>query len=354
MNKKIYRDVWLIVVTSFLTFNGVFASVSFGMKTELQDREVSGKVISNDGETLAGVNILIKGTTTGTVTDSDGNFRLQIPNNDVTLVFSFIGFLQEEVVVGNQSTINITLTSSLETLGEIVVIGYGTVKKSDLTGSVSSVKADELKSVPTTSFEQALQGRAAGVQVSQTSGQPGADASIRIRGTSSILAQNEPLYVIDGMLINSSTSDVTAGGGLGQRISPLSAINPSDIESIEILKDASATAIYGSRGTNGVILITTKRGKKGTSAIDFESYYGFQEVSKKLDLLNAQQFGELVNESKINAGQLPVYVNPQNLGNGTDWQEELFRIAPIQNYQLSFSGGSEKTKASQNCSTKGP
>ena len=141
MNKKIYRDVWLIVVTSFLTFNGVFASVSFGMKTELQDREVSGKVISNDGETLAGVNILIKGTTTGTVTDSDGNFRLQIPNNDVTLVFSFIGFLQEEVVVGNQSTINITLTSSLETLGEIVVIGYGTVKKSDLTGSVSSVKA---------------------------------------------------------------------------------------------------------------------------------------------------------------------------------------------------------------------
>ena len=159
-----------------------------------------------------------------------------------------------------------------------------------------------------------------------------------------LLPRNEPLYVIDGMLINSSTADVTAGGNRGPRIGPLSAINPSDIESIEILKDASATAIYGSRGANGVILITTKRGKKGTSAIDFESYFGFQEASKKLDLLNAQQFGELVNEAKINSGQLPVYVNPENLGNGTDWQEELFRPAPIQNYQLSFSGGSDKTQ----------
>ena len=344
MNKKIYRDVWPIVVAMCVMINIVVANTSALANTVLQQQEITGTVTSNDGEALPGVNIVIEGTTSGTVTDAEGKYRINVPANDAVLIFSFIGYLREEVVAGNQSVINITLTPSLETLSEIVVIGYGTVKKSDLTGSVSSIKADELKAVPTTSFEQALQGRAAGVQVSQTSGQPGAEASIRIRGTSSILAQNEPLYVIDGMLINSSTSDVTAGGNLGQRISPLSAINPGDIESIEILKDASATAIYGSRGTNGVILITTKRGKKGTSMVDFESYYGVQEVSKKIDLLNAQQFGELVNEAKINAGELPVYVNPQNLGKGTDWQEELFRIAPIQNYQLTFSGGSEKTQ----------
>lgn len=340
MNKKIYRHVWLIaVVISF-----VLTNVSPARCIPLQEREITGTVTSNEGETMPGVNVVIQGTTTGTVTDAAGQYKIRVASDDAVLIFSFIGYLREEIVAGSRTVIDVTLTPSLETLSEIVVIGYGTVKKSDLTGSVSSVKAEELKAVPTTSFDQALQGRAAGVQVSQTSGQPGAEASIRIRGTSSILAQNEPLYVIDGMLVNSSTSDVTAGGNLGQRIGPLSAINPNDIESIEILKDASATAIYGSRGTNGVIIITTKRGKKGTSNIDFETYYGVQEVTNKLDLLNAQQFGELVNEAKINAGQLPVYVNPQNLGNGTDWQEEIFRVAPIQNYQLSFSGGSEKTQ----------
>jgi TonB-dependent starch-binding outer membrane protein SusC len=344
MSKKIYREVWLIVIALCFCSSTMVANASSYLKTALQERQITGKVKSEEGEVMPGVNIVIKGTTSGTVTDSNGDYKLNVPGNDVVLVFSFIGYSQEEITVTNQTVIDVTLTASLETLSEIVVIGYGTVKKSDLTGSVSSVKADELKAVTTTSFDQALQGRAAGVVVSQTSGQPGAEASIRIRGTSSITAGNEPLYVIDGMLVNSSTSDVTAGGNRGQRIGPLSAINPNDIESIEILKDASATAIYGSRGTNGVILITTKRGKKGASSIDFESYYGFQEASKKLDLLNAQQFGELVNEAKINAGQLPVYINPENLGKGTDWQEEIFRPAPIQNYQLSFSGGTDKTQ----------
>lgn len=344
MNKRVYRNIWMIMLAVGVTITSLAASPSIIVKAALQDREVTGTVTATDGGTMPGVNVVIKGSTSGTVTDATGKFALRVPGNDAVLVFSFIGYQSQEVIVGNRSVIDVAISPSLETLSEVVVIGYGTVKKSDLTGSVSSIKSDELKAVPTTSFEQALQGRAAGVQVSQTSGQPGAEASIRIRGTSSILAQNEPLYVIDGMLINSSTGDVTAGGGLGQRISPLSAINPGDIESIEILKDASATAMYGSRGTNGVILITTKRGKKGTSTLDFESYYGVQEVSNKLDLLNAQQFGELVNEAKINAGQLPVYVNPQNLGSGTDWQEELFRVAPMQNYQLSFSGGNDKTQ----------
>jgi TonB-linked outer membrane protein, SusC/RagA family len=309
-----------------------------------QQRVITGKVTTTDNEELPGVNIVIKGTTVGTVTDGSGNYSLSVPNNDAVLVFSFIGFVEQEIAAGSRSVINIVLEPAVQSLSEVVVIGYGEVRKSDLTGSVSSVKANELRAVPATSFDQALQGRAAGVQVSHTSGQPGAEASIRIRGISSITAGNEPLYVIDGMLINSNSGDVTAGGTSGPRIGPLSALNPNDIESIEILKDASATAIYGSRGANGVVLITTKRGKQGTSAIDFEAYYGFQQVSKKLDVLNASQFGEFVNEARANAGQLPAYVNPENLGKGTDWQEEIFRVAPIQSYQLSFSGGTEKTQ----------
>jgi TonB-linked SusC/RagA family outer membrane protein len=344
MSKKIYKDVWLIVIAACFSASSLVAYASSSLKTVLQQRQITGKVRSNEGDVMPGVNVVIKGTTSGTATDANGDYKLTVSSQDVVLVFSFIGYSPEEVTLTNQTVIDVILTPSLETLSELVVIGYGTVKKSDLTGSVSSIKADELRAVPTTSFDQALQGRAAGVVVSQTSGQPGAEASIRIRGTSSITAGNEPLYVIDGMLVNSSSGDVTPGGNRGPRIGPLSAINPNDIESIEILKDASATAIYGSRGTNGVILITTKRGKKGTSAIDFESYFGFQEASEKLDLLNAQQFAELVNEAKINSGQLPVYINPANLGKGTDWQEELFRPAPMQNYQLSFSGGTEKTQ----------
>lgn len=348
MKRKFYRDVWLMAVAVFLCVEVSFAAgASFVPVFTMQEKVVTGKVTSADGETLPGVNILIKGQSAGTVTDADGNYSIAVPGPDAVLVFSYIGFSQEEIAVGGQSAINVTMTPSLETLSEVVVIGYGVVKKSDLTGSVSSVKADELKAVPTTSFDQALQGRAAGVQVIQTSGQPGAEASIRIRGVSSILAGNEPLYVIDGMLVNSSTNDVTPGGGIGTnspRIGPLSAINPSDIESIEILKDASATAIYGSRGTNGVVIITTKKGHKGTNSVNFDSYYGVQQISNKVDLLNARQFAELTNEARINAGQTPVYVNPSNLGKGTDWQDEIFRVAPMQNYQLSFSGGDDKTQ----------
>ncbi len=341
MISKLHRCAWLLLLTTMITSSVLATNHAVPV---LQQRVITGKVTTSNNEDLPGVNIIIKGTTVGTVTDVSGSYSISVPNDDVVLVFSFIGFAEQEVTVGSRSVINIVLEPTVESLSEVVVIGYGEIKKSDLTGSVSSVKASELRAIPTTSFDQALQGRAAGVQVSQTSGQPGAEASIRIRGISSISAGNEPLYVIDGMLVNSSSGDVTPGGVSGPRIGPLSALNPNDIESIEILKDASATAIYGSRGANGVILITTRRGKQGTSAIDFEAYYGFQEVTKKLDILNAGQFGEFVNEARINAGQLPAYVNPQNLGVGTDWQEEIFRVAPIQSYQLSFSGGNDKTQ----------
>ncbi len=338
MIRNFYCDKWLFLIIIFC-FHATLTAAPF-----FQERTISGKVTSSENEILPGVSVIIKGTTNGTVTDANGNYTLGVSGAESILVFSFIGFAQEEVTVGNQSNISVILKPSTETLSEVIVIGYGEVKKSDLTGSVSSIKSDELRAVPTTSFDQALQGRAAGVQVSQTSGQPGAEASIRIRGTSSITAANEPLYVIDGMLVNSSSGDITPGGITGPRMGAMSAINPNDIESIEILKDASATAIYGSRGANGVILITTKRGKKGTSNVNFESYYGVQEVSNKLDLLNASQFGSLVNDARTNAGLPLIFGNTENLGEGTDWQEEIFRVAPIQNYQLSFTGGSEKTQ----------
>ena len=310
--------------------------------TKQQEIFVTGKVASKDGETLPGVNVLVKGTTNGTITDINGQYSIKISAEQSVLVFSFIGMKDVEIEVKAGGVYDVVLTQSVEMISDIVVIGYGTVKKSDLTGSVSSVKADELRATPSTTFDQALQGRAAGVQVVQASGVPGGGTNIRIRGTSSVNASSEPLYVIDGMLINTDMGEMSVGGN-GPDIGPLAAINPNDIESIEVLKDASASAIYGSRGANGVILITTKRGKAGVGRIDFDCYYGVQEVANKLDLLNASEYAALINEAAINAGQNPVYVNPANLYEGTDWQDELLRIAPMTNYQLSISGGTEKT-----------
>jgi TonB-linked SusC/RagA family outer membrane protein len=308
------------------------------------DKQISGKVSGENGSSLADVNVIVKGTNTGTVTDASGNFTIAVPEQGATLVFSLVGYGQREVSIRNQSVINVSLLQQNRELNEVVVIGYGTTRKSDLTGSVVSIKSEDLKRTQVTTFDQALQGRAAGVQVTQLSGKPGSETSIRIRGTSSINAGNEPLYVIDGMLVSSDGGDLSTGVTRGPRISPLSSINPGDIESIEILKDASATAIYGSRGANGVVLITTKRGRAGVGSVSFETYYGTQQISHKVEVLNAEQFANLVNEAKMNANATPVYVNPRNLGKGTDWQDEILRTAPMASYQLSFSGGDEKTR----------
>ena len=232
------------------------------------EKKITGTITKQSGEALSNVSVTIKGTTHGTMSDSKGEFSMTVPEN-ATLVISYIGYKTKEVSAKDQTSLNIVLEEEQNELSQVVVIGYGTVKKSDLTGSVSSVKEEELKVVPVTSFDQALQGRAAGVQVTTLSGKPGAETSIRIRGTTSINAGNEPLYVIDGMLVSSDAGDMSTGVTLGPRISALAAINPSDIESIEILKDASATAIYGSRGANGVVIITTKRGKPGTGTVTF-------------------------------------------------------------------------------------
>lgn len=306
---------------------------------------VQGKVLNEKGEPLQGVTINIVKPKAVLLSEGDGSFLISISVKGSYVRFSFIGYKEQEIFVKSANDIsNIVLTGNANELQSVVVIGYGSVKKKDLTGSVATIKADEIKAVPVTTFDQALQGRAAGVIVTQNTGKPGGETSVRIRGTTSINAGNEPLYVVDGLVINSDGGDLNTGIQRGPRVSALAAINPSDIESIEILKDASATAIYGSRGANGVVIITTKRGRSGAGIVNFESYYATQEVANKLDLLNAAEYADLVNEAKLNAGRTPVYVNPKNLGEGTDWQNELFRQAPMASYSLSFTGGDDKTK----------
>lgn len=308
--------------------------------------KVTGKITSASGSPVEGATVTVKGLTQSVASNRTGQFTITVPAGKDTLVISHVGFVTQEIALQNRTSLNIKLVDVNAELSQVVVIAYGTSRKSDLTGSVVSVKADELKAIPATSFESALQGRAAGVQVTTLSGKPGGEPSIRIRGTSSITARNEPLYVIDGMLVNSDAGDIAGGVTRGPNLGPLSSINPGDIESIEILKDASATAMYGARGANGVVLITTKRGRSGQGQVNIEAYHGYQKVANKLDLLNAEQFADFVNEARMNANQMPIYVNPKNLGKGTDWQEELFRTAPISNVQASVSGGDEKTKYS--------
>ncbi len=319
-----------------------------GWSLSLQAQTVTGKVTSSvDGLPLPGVNVLIKNTFDGVTTEIDGSYELAV-GKGATLVFSFIGFESKEIIVTNQTVIDVVLEQASELLKDVVVVAYGTVKKSDLTGSVSSISSEDLNRTAPTSLDQALQGRAAGVQVTQVSGRPGGETSIRIRGSSSINAGNEPLYVVDGMLITSDNGQTNAGGVAGGNLNGISSISPSDIERIEILKDASATAMYGSRGANGVVLITTKRGKAGKSSVTFDSYFGVQEVTKKLDLLDGQTFANYMNEFSLESG-LPIdarYIIPEKFGKGTDWQEAIFRQATLQSYQISALGGTESTQYS--------
>jgi TonB-linked SusC/RagA family outer membrane protein len=297
------------------------------------DIVIKGTVTDESGEKLPGVSVTLKGSTRGSTTNTNGDFTLDIPNEKAVLVFSFVGYLAQEVIVGNKTTFNITLKLDNKALNEVVVVGYGTVKKSDITGSVSSIKAEEINAFPVQNAMQSLNGRAAGVHVVQNSGAPGATLSVKIRGGNSLQGSNEPLYVVDGFPLTGN----------------INAINPADIESMEILKDASATAIYGSRGANGVVIITTKGGKSGKGRIDFETYYSTQQVIKKLELLNATEFATLMNERAVNDRVASPYFTQNQIasfGEGTDWQNEIFRSAPLQNHSLTFSGGNDKTKYS--------
>lgn len=321
--------------------------------TALQERTVSGRITdSEDGAPLPGVNILLKGTAIGTVSDINGNYSLTF-NDEMgnILIFSSIGYASEEIQVGNRSVIDVRMVVDIQTLQEIVVIGYGQQEKKDLTGAVGSIDAKELENIPVSSFDQLLGGRAAGVQMTQNSGAPGGGVSLRIRGVSSINLTNEPLYVIDGVPVNSDATDEAegfdwAGGGNGQSaVNILSTINPNDIESITVLKDASAQAIYGSRAAAGVIIVTTKRGKKGEAQFNYDGSYGIQQVTTTLDMMDLRQYADYQNEM-ADDGWIPLreeFMDPSLLGEGTDWQDEIFRTASIQNHQLSVTGGNEKT-----------
>lgn len=293
-----------------------------------QEITINGTVTLQNGEPLPGASVVAKGTSTGTVADADGGFSLNIPEGTETLVISFIGMKTKEVPVTSSRTYTITLEEDVYNLEEVVAIGYGTMKKSDLTGSVASVKSDEISAIPSSNVMQALSGRAAGVYVKQNDGHPGGSVSVRIRGTNSIQGSNEPLYVIDGFP------------------GDLNSLSNSDISNVEILKDASATAIYGSRGANGVVLITTKKGKIGTTKIDFESSYGIQNIRKKLELMNASEYAEFYNLQQSNDGHGEYFTQAEiaAFGKGTDWQNLIFQNAPISDNTLTVSGGNQNTQ----------
>ena len=299
-----------------------------------ESQTVTGLISDQDGNFLPGATVQIKGTETGTVADDNGIYKIDIPSsqNDPILLFSFLGFATKEVKVGGQSEINVTLANEESELEEVVVIGYGSARKSDLTGSVAQVNTDEINAFPTTNVLQALNGRAPGVQVIQNNGAPGGGVSVRIRGANSIQGDNDPLYVIDGFPFSGNPTN----------------LNNSDIASIEVLKDASATAIYGSRGANGVVLITTKSGRSEQSQVEFDAYYTMQSLRKKLNLMNGQQYAQLMNIQAENDGLAPYFDQGQinSFGEGTDWQDQVFEQAPIKSTSLSISGGGEKTQFS--------
>jgi TonB-linked SusC/RagA family outer membrane protein len=287
-----------------------------------QQIRITGTVLDEKGEPLTGANVVEKGTTNGIITDINGHFSLDI-SKDAILYISYIGYMGQEVAIKNQTNILITLKEDLQKLEEVIVIGYGVIRKSDLTGSVSRIGTDGLNNLPVSSIDKAIQGRVAGVHISSTGGSPGAKTSIRIRGGNSISANNEPLYVIDGFI----------GGDLNS-------LNSADIESIEILKDATATSIYGSRGANGVIMITTKKGKEGPNKIGVNFYQGFQSLSKKLPYMNGYDRAEYAN-AYAQFTNAPIPFPDMEKVRDTDWQDEIVRVAPITNTDISISGGTK-------------
>ncbi len=325
-------DISYRVIGGQIMLTRVEAEASLGASgseiKEVVEQRVTGTVRDENGGVLPGVSVVLKGTQRGTTTDTDGKFVLEVPGASSVLVFSFVGYSSQEVIVGNQSSLAISLAPESKALNEVVVIGYGSVKRKDLTGAVSQIDTKDIDAFPVADVQQALRGRAPGVRVIQSSGQPGASVQVQVRGGNSFLGNNNPLYVVDGFPLT---------GGIDF-------LNPSDIATIDILKDASATAIYGARGANGVVIITTRQGKEGRSRVSLDSYYGFQNAAKRFDLLNAQQYAEVANEQLTNDGK-PAQFTGTDFAN-TDWQDEIFHTAPIQNHVLTFSGGNAKTRYS--------
>ncbi len=333
--------------------------------------EISGTVLGPDGLPLIGATVQVKGTTTGTATDLDGSFSLSAPDNATTLVVAYLGYATQEVLINGRTVIDITLSEDASALDEVIVVGYGRQQKRNITGAVTTISASQISDIAVTNFENAIQGQMAGVQVSETSGEPGAGPTVRVRGVGSITAGNEPLYVIDGFPVSKNVDLGVQGDnfrrGAGRfrppTANPLGTLSPNDIESIQVLKDASAASIYGSRGSNGVILITTKTGNRtGKPVISYDSYVGSQTVANKLDLMNAAQLIDYNLDATNNAylqngpegasasdpnsvrtnGAWRIADDIQNPdGTDTDWQDVMFRSAMLQSHNLSVSGGAD-------------
>ncbi|MCU7552691.1 TonB-dependent receptor [Chitinophagaceae bacterium LB-8] len=331
----------LLFLFSFFFLASVYA--------QKENITLTGKVIDEaTKQPLSGATVHIKGTTHEVITDDRGVFGFLTGQRlPVTYIVSYVGYQTSEVTLKEGSSIEVVLRQANSQLTDVLVVGYGRQRRSDVTGSIATVSSKALQQ-PSSSLDQTLKGAAAGVQVTQTSGQPGGGVSIRIRGGSSIQGGNEPLYVIDGFPIYNSAS--SAGAITGATVNPLSGINPADIESINILKDASATAIYGSRGANGVIIVTTKKGKSDRNQITYDASYGVQSLRKKIALLDAKGFAALRNDALYDTdpskGKYQYLTEEQisQLGKGTDWQDEAFQKAPVQNHQLTISGGNAKTR----------
>jgi TonB-linked SusC/RagA family outer membrane protein len=307
---------------------------------QAQEHEVSGQVLdADDGEPLPGVNVVVQGSSVGTTTNAEGNYSLEAPSPDATLRFSFVGYETQEIPIQGRTTINVQMEVSSEMLDEVVVVGYGTQNQAEITGSVSSVSAADLENDVSSTIDQALQGRTSGAMVIRNSGRPGGDVSIRIRGLSTLnTGSDEPLYIVDGVPLNGDSEDAITN--------PLASLNPQDIESIDILKDASAAAIYGSRASNGVVLITTKRGEAGQQRVDYSASVGMEQLPKKMDVMDLQQYARFVTRRAeiVGYNNQPELTNPDVLGQGSDWQDALFRSAYTTDHSLAVSGGSEDTQ----------
>lgn len=356
MNLTFRKTALLVGLCSVVSFGYIpttFAASSGDAVGSVQQTKRITGVVSDAMGPIVGANVLEKGTTNGVITDLDGNFSLNVKPG-ATIVVSFIGYVTQEIKVANQSVINVELKEDSEMLDEVVVVGYGTMKKSDLSGASVSMGEDKIKGSIITNLDQSLQGRAAGVTAVTTSGAPGSSSSIRVRGQATINANAEPLYVVDGVIVQSQGqrgSDYGLGDALGNgsmsTISPLSTINPQDIVSMEILKDASATAIYGAQGANGVVLITTKRGKSGEAKFTYDGMIAMQRQTKRIDMMNLHEYAEFYN-GMANIGEISepsnLYSDPSLLGHGTNWQDAIFQTALQHQHQVSAQGGTDKVQ----------
>jgi len=339
MRKKVLCRVLILFVWVLAQTSPVFA----------QTKTISGIISDQNGVPLEKATIKAKGEKAQAVSDLNGRFRLVVPQGANAIEVSYVGMKPVTVSIDAKETILVTLNVADSKLNEVVVIGYGAIRRSDVSSAVSSVKAKDLKDLPVAGIDQAIQGKVAGVTVTNNSGQPGGGVSVKVRGVTTINS-NDPLIVVDNVPFFNNTRSTTGYAGLGGSDgqtgnSVMASINPGDIESIDVLKDASAQAIYGSQAANGVILITTKKGKNGEGKINYEMYYGQQKVQKLLPLMNLRQFAQYQNETAPLVGQTPSeeFKDPSVLGDGTDWQEAIFRHGQMQNHQLSFSGGKDKT-----------